>query len=683
MKNGDSRWVWLIPVAAFVLVYGPTVVAGESIFLRVAWDANNVLAFFPWNVFSAREFAAGHFPLWNPYNACGVPHLAAWQTAPLYPLHLLLFANPSITAFDIFFTARILLLATGTYLAAKEMDMGRIPAACAATAAAFGGYFVAYGPMVHMNVEVLFPWAIWIVARQKERWKTVEWIVLAVVFTVAYLGGNGESAFYLIGLTVAWSAWLRVAYGNKIFAGCVFASIAAFIMSGAQVLPFLEYLPHAWHIHPVGSGGAWLDPSGMHSMTFAVGGELGGHYIPYLGASVSALGLSAALRDRRAIFFFAAVSFIIALSYGTPVVKWVTYLPVLSRTASYKYALAPMTVMAALLAAGGIEGLVSGEIKSGRVRRAAAAVGIFAAAFALGHWMEGMDVKPLSVITPLASLAALALVGSLGGRKYAALIVIVVAAELVVNARSLDMKPLLDPYAFANKKEVKYLSENHKRYRVASSQTVFPSNLNLIAGVDDANLLDALYPSGYVKKMGMALGFDGAGSVEYFKTHGYSFPVEPESVDSHVWLELGVKYYLGNNLDRPWMKPLVGELFEDPANLNLLTADGVDSMWSDESWSRHLVWKSDKSAKNLKFRATRLPGWIAYTDGIETPVTAWNDGFIEINAQKAANEIHLMYAPVGWKLGLWISISSLICAACLFFACFLNYKRTLKRENPL
>ena len=47
-------------------------------------------------------FWRGELPLWNPYNNCGVPFLAQWNTMPLYPpalLYLLLPLDWSLSFF--------------------------------------------------------------------------------------------------------------------------------------------------------------------------------------------------------------------------------------------------------------------------------------------------------------------------------------------------------------------------------------------------------------------------------------------------------------------------------------------------------------------------------------------------------------------------------------------------------
>src|SRR6266516_872380 len=49
---------------------------------------------YPLASFQRECFWHGEIPLWNPYNECGVPFLAQWNTMCLYPPSLLYLALP-------------------------------------------------------------------------------------------------------------------------------------------------------------------------------------------------------------------------------------------------------------------------------------------------------------------------------------------------------------------------------------------------------------------------------------------------------------------------------------------------------------------------------------------------------------------------------------------------------------
>ena len=57
---------------------------------------------YPLAHFQREAFWRGEIPLWNPYNNCGIPFLAQWNTMPLYPgalIYLLLPLTWSLSFF--------------------------------------------------------------------------------------------------------------------------------------------------------------------------------------------------------------------------------------------------------------------------------------------------------------------------------------------------------------------------------------------------------------------------------------------------------------------------------------------------------------------------------------------------------------------------------------------------------
>ncbi len=662
-----------LPVAVAGAIFLPPLVDGMSLFLRVAWDSNNVFAFYPWNVFSSAEFAAGRFPLWNPFNACGAPHLANWQSAPLYPLHLLLFLHPETWAFDLLYLARFAVLGFGIWLLAREIGLSRWAASGATIAGTFSGYFIAYGPMVHMNVEILFPWALWLVAKGRGGLSMARWMGLTLAYALAFLGGNGESAFFVVSLSVLWALWLKIFDDGRMFLLAMLAAGAALLLASPQLTPFFEYFPKAWHIHPAGAGVYWLNAEGIYSLLFAVSGPGGGEYVPYIGAGVLLLAVVGAVPDRRSAFFLVFSALILAVVYGFPGVRHLTRLPGLSQIASYKYALAPFAIMAAILAGMGIEGLMRGQVTAGRVRRGALFIAVFALAFPLGAWIEGKSLNLAGTGVALAAIGAVALAVSATKRYAFVPVVLIVAVELIINAHSMDLKMILEPSKYAQRPEAEYLAEHHEKGRVACMQEIFPPNLNLIAGFSDINLLDALYPAGYVEKVSGPLGFEMEEATSWFKNHGYSFPVSPESSGHPTWRFLGVKYYYGERLRKEGMENPVGALYESPEKVSILTVNGEPARWSAESGPQDLLWKGDEGCRSLKVRINRLPGWRAWADGKELAVRRFGGMFMEVKPESPAQRVRLRYMPWGWKTGLWAGIASLVLLAC--FGGLLYYKR--------
>jgi hypothetical protein len=77
------------------------------------------------------RLAHGILPLWNPYQLCGVPWLAALQTGVLYPPHALYLVLPTHTAMGALALGHLLLAAATTFAMARRVGIGPIGAALA------------------------------------------------------------------------------------------------------------------------------------------------------------------------------------------------------------------------------------------------------------------------------------------------------------------------------------------------------------------------------------------------------------------------------------------------------------------------------------------------------------------------------------------------------------------------
>ena len=82
-------WFALV-LGAMVAVAFPQVLAGTATF--AARDFG--LFSYPVAYYQRECFWQGELPFWNPYNYCGIPFLAQWNTMCLYPPTLIYLVLP-------------------------------------------------------------------------------------------------------------------------------------------------------------------------------------------------------------------------------------------------------------------------------------------------------------------------------------------------------------------------------------------------------------------------------------------------------------------------------------------------------------------------------------------------------------------------------------------------------------
>jgi len=154
----------------------------------------------PWFSFAARELAAGHVPLWNPFCFCGTPFLAEPQTANFYPFHWLIAAAPLAFCINLFYVLHFALAGWLTALWCRAR-------AISGTGSILGGIlFMLCGPLAahetagHLGVAEVMAWAPAIFLCIDKIFDDGGWgWMLAGVAAVALsiLNGCGQLTYYI------------------------------------------------------------------------------------------------------------------------------------------------------------------------------------------------------------------------------------------------------------------------------------------------------------------------------------------------------------------------------------------------------------------------------------------------------------------------------------------------------
>jgi hypothetical protein len=241
----------LLP-AAFLKAFAPWSATAEGALPQwniLQWDG--MAEFYPWRLFAARELAAGRIPLWNPNVLCGTPFLANSQSAPLYPLHALLYLPLGVsTAVRMAWIDFLHLSLAGlfVFLLAREMGARPLAAAVAGTAFELSGFAVAWLELPSfLGVACWIPLAMLCVGRAVRlgSWRWAAGTGAAVGLML--LAGHLQIAFY--GLIAAGLMWLwEAAAGHRLGTARLARSIAlgtaalalGLALAAPQLLPAVE-----------------------------------------------------------------------------------------------------------------------------------------------------------------------------------------------------------------------------------------------------------------------------------------------------------------------------------------------------------------------------------------------------------------------------------------------------------
>jgi hypothetical protein len=355
---------WLTPgrfaviLAGFIIVAFSQVLAGldlaafPHIFTEPKTFVIRDFGFFAYPLahYQRECFWRGELPLWNPYNNCGVPFLAQWNTMPLYPPALFYLLVPLEWSLSCFCLAHLFWAGLGMYFLANYWTENRVGASVAGVMFAFNG--MALNLLMwpsHIATYSWMPWVVWQVQRAwREGGRRVP--LAAGVGALQMLAGGPETILFtwllLVGLwgldfarpqTADVHTRLRTICWRFPAVVCLVAGLAA-----AQVLPFLDLAAHSqreqgfadarWSM-PAWGWANFLVPrvfgyAGKQNLFFQYGQYWTSSY--YLGAGAVLLALLGIrlVRERRVRLLTVASFMALLLAWGdeTPPSRWVRHL---------------------------------------------------------------------------------------------------------------------------------------------------------------------------------------------------------------------------------------------------------------------------------------------------------------------------------------------------------------------
>jgi len=207
---------------------------------------------YPLAHFQQECFRHGELPLWNPYNSCGVPFLAQWNTLPLYPPALFYLALPLTWSLGVFSLLHLWWAGCGMYFLARRWTGGNFAAAFAGVAFAFNGFTL--NLIMWPSHIATFSWLPWVVLAAELAWREGGRKIFLAAFAGAMqmLAGGPETILFTWLIVAA--LWLQqFAQGGGDASSPRLAMLRRLplvvalvvLLSAAQLLPFLDLVAHA------------------------------------------------------------------------------------------------------------------------------------------------------------------------------------------------------------------------------------------------------------------------------------------------------------------------------------------------------------------------------------------------------------------------------------------------------
>jgi hypothetical protein len=203
---------------------------------------------YPLAYYHRQSFWRGEIPLWNPFNYCGLPFLAQWNTMTLYPFSPFYLLPPLSWSLGVFCLGHLFLGGMGMYFLAHRWADNWFAAAAAGLAYSFNALML--NSLMWPNNIAALGWLPCVVLAAERAWREGgRWLLAATLAgAMQMLAGAPEVilltwillATLLLGqVIVAPERRWRMA-GRFLLTVLWVAGLAA-----AQLLPFLDLLIHS------------------------------------------------------------------------------------------------------------------------------------------------------------------------------------------------------------------------------------------------------------------------------------------------------------------------------------------------------------------------------------------------------------------------------------------------------
>ncbi len=236
---GTGWYACLLGVLVFVVFAG--VLLGKATFVfRDFGLFSSPVAFYHKDSLWHREL-----PLWNPFNYCGIPFLAQWNTMVLYPPTVIYLLFPLGWSLSLFCLLHLFWGGLGMNVLARQWTHSRLAGALAGLIFTFNGLSLNFlmWPS-HIATLSWLPWVVWLVP---EAWrnggKHLSWAIAAGALQM--LAGAPETILFTWGILFLylcgeWAEKRKEAWQfARRFLGIAFMVA---LICAAQLLPFLELL---------------------------------------------------------------------------------------------------------------------------------------------------------------------------------------------------------------------------------------------------------------------------------------------------------------------------------------------------------------------------------------------------------------------------------------------------------
>ncbi len=617
---------------------------GKSLTLNTFSEPTGTLLVYPWDRVSSEAIHNGHFPLWNPYNALGVPHWANIQTACLFPLKLIIYFFPSLFLNDLYILLRLFLGGLFIYLFIRSLGLSKECSIFSAIAYPLWGGEIYNINCSGTNTYIILPLSLYLFKNLTER-PTVCYILLcSLAVSLSIFGGNPGSSFYCLFFTLLFylfqvfiiSRKKGIALLESLLLG-VIVLIIGLVISTIQIIPFAEFLKRSWSFHPDWVGFihypikqifALLIPEFERIYFFSMDNlkaVFSGNWYsvweawrsPYESTSVSMgmvpLGLITSVfaiygifilkrLPRYAVFFAGSLSILMGLIFGLPIFNLIGFFPVFNISHNFIHAFHILIFPFLVLGTLGLESLLKRRHSSRRFQAVTVGTIFVLIGYILINWHKLTQFNNFlrdffhSIFLAILFLLAVLLLFNLfrkriiGRKLFAGLIMLLAYLNfnLFYNYLQNEDNFNLGLTKMSESPSVKFLNKDSDIFRINSLPGIFLPNLGILFNLSELRSHSGLFFNRYAKIINLINDFSEEEGRKYY-LFGYYKRLRPEKIYFPLIDLFNIKYILSPTTLYPGI--LINDIISEGEILSSLESGVRESLFKISGKERTVLYQ--------------------------------------------------------------------------------------------
>lgn len=287
IKNRTNVNIFLLYILIISCIYTQVVFFGKSLLPNLYYSGNgeffpsgyegrmpiNVFhvdmatpAFYemPINKLVGDEYLSKKLPLWDQYQGIGVPIAAQYSTRVFFPYQILENISP-YWLWDYFMLGRLIIAGFFTCLFLRLIGLSLPFAFLGGVFYSLSGSFVWFINLEQfVNVAMMVPVCLFFLERLIQYKKMRYVLEASIAFGFMLLAGQPEIALYVFILITMYYFFRALDEGKNLLPNLMRFFIViglTLAISSLLILFFLEYIPNAYHCHPLGGNMGIVSPA--------------------------------------------------------------------------------------------------------------------------------------------------------------------------------------------------------------------------------------------------------------------------------------------------------------------------------------------------------------------------------------------------------------------------------------